>query len=181
MLSWAKRVVEDSLPGVLVVQAHPLDDSYNAALLDAVRQGLGERAATYQVVQLYSGDTLRASELADARELIIVAPTWWGAMPAIMLDWIQREFGPWIDGGEPATASPLRSIDQLTVVTSHGSSKFVNMLQGEPGRNLWQRTILPLCAAGASFDWHALYKIDRLDAAARVAFIDDVRRQIRNG
>lgn len=162
---------------VVVVQAHPLDDSYNNALLAAACAGLDQRAAHYRVVRLYAGETVGAGDLAGAGELMIVAPTWWGAMPAIMLDWIQRELGQWIDGDAPAATSPLRSIRRLSVVTSHGSSKFVNTLQGEPGRNLWQRTILPLCADGAEFDWQALYKIDRLDAAARSAFLNEVTRQ----
>ena len=79
--------------------------------------------------------------------------------------------------GDPAT-SPLRSVQRLTVVTSHGSSKLVNVLQGEPGRQLWKRTVLGLCAPNAAFDWISLYKIDRLDLEARRAFLVEVERQV---
>lgn len=154
----------------VVVQAHPLDDSYNAALLESVCSGLSD----HRVVRLYSGDQIEAAEFADCDELIVVAPTWWGSMPAIMVEWLEGLLGPWIDGSADGSTSPLSNVRQLRVVTSHGSSRLVNMLQGEPGRNFWQRTVLPLCAPGAAFTWQALYKIDRLDDEARRAFLQSV-------
>jgi hypothetical protein len=78
---------------------------------------------------------------------------------------------PWIDGREQPETSPLRNVAAVNVITSHGSSKMVNMLQGEPGLQLWKRTVLPLCAPGATFGWKAMYKLDQDDAAARAAFI----------
>ena len=99
-------------------------------------------------------------------------------MPAVMLDWLQTIFGPWIDGVRPAVDSPARTVRRLSVVTSHGSSKWMNLLQGEPGLQFWKRSMLPLCADNARFDWIALYKIDRLDLHARRAFLAEVDRRI---
>lgn len=82
--------------------------------------------------------------------------------------------GPWVDGGEPVATSPLRQVESLTVVTSHGSSKLVNVLQGEPGLQLWKRTVLPLCAPGARFSWQSLYKIDRATPDERSEFLTSV-------
>jgi len=114
---------------MLVLQAHPVEASYNAALLRAT-VALQPDAT---VVQLYQGDELTAAALTAATELIAVYPTWWGSPPAIMLAALNEVLGPWIDGGEPKTTCPLRSIESVTVVTTHGSSKLVNSLQGEPG------------------------------------------------
>lgn len=163
---------------VTVLQAHPLDASYNKALLDAAVGGLEAAGVDHVVVRMCQGDEADLDRIAASDHLVVVAPTWWGAMPAVMLDWIQRTLGPWIDGDAPRATSPLRSVRRLSVVTSHGSARLVNRLQGEPGRQLWARTVLPLCAAGARFDWIALYKIDRLDVAAREAFIERVRIEV---
>lgn len=162
----------------LVVQCHPLEQSYNMALLDAVVDALEGAGAPNEVVRLAQGETIDPERLSLAGHLIIVAPTWWGAMPAKLLDWIQTTLGPWIDGDPGDQPSPLRSVERLTVVTSHGSSKLINTLQGEPGRNLWRRSVLPLCADDASFNWVSLYKIDRLDEPERLAFIDRVHTEI---
>jgi putative NADPH-quinone reductase len=163
-------------PTTLVVQYHPLEDSFGAALLGAVAEALDPAP---EVVRLGQGEDVDEARLATAERLIVVAPTWWGAMPARVLAWIQAKLGPWIDGDDDRRTSPLRSVERLAVVTTHGSSRFINGLQGEPGRHLWKRTVLPLCADGARFDWIALYKLDRLDQADREAFLDRVGREIR--
>lgn len=163
----------------LVMQFHPLADSYNVALLHAVIDGLEESGQLHEVVRLAQGGVVDRERLMSTGHLIVVTPTWWGAMPAQILDWIQSELGPWIDGGQDPTQSPLRSVERLTVVTSHGSSRLMNGVQGEPGRKLWRRSVLPLCAPSARFDWLSLYKIDRSDEAGRQAFVDRVGREIR--
>lgn len=160
----------------LVVHFHPLEDSYSAALLGVVIEALDPAP---EVVRLGQGESVDETVLAETERLIVVAPTWWGAMPARVLAWIQETLGPWIDGGADRRSSPLRSVERLAVVTTHGSSRFINGLQGEPGRQLWKRAVLPLCADGARFDWIAFYKLDRLGDEDRRAFLERVRREIR--
>lgn len=163
----------------LVAQYHPLTESYNEAILERVTEALEADARSWRLVRLAQGEDIDGDALADCRHLIVVSPTWWGAMPARILLWIQEELGPWIDGGADLATSPLRSVRRLTVVTSHGSSQLINRVQGEQGRQLWRRSVLPLCAPGASFDWISLYKIDRSTEADRQAFLDRVGREIR--
>jgi putative NADPH-quinone reductase len=154
----------------LVVQAHPLEQSYNSALLDAVvAQAPGAR-----VVRLGQGDRWTPYACIDATRLVAVYPTWWGSLPAMLLDALNDLIGPWVDGDQSRDTSPLRTIESLTVLTSHGSPKRINMLQGEPGLQLWKRTIVPLCAPGARFSWQSLYKIDRASPAERNAFVDSL-------
>lgn len=154
----------------LVVQAHPLDDSYNAALLQAAVKGMDQP----RVVRLGEGDKLTLDSFADIDALVAIYPTWWGSLPAIMLGALNDTIGPWIDDGAPLATNPLAQVRTVTAVTSHGSSKFVNLLQGEPGRHLWLRTVLPLCAPGATFRWQALYKLDRATSADRARFLTQV-------
>lgn len=162
---------------IRVVHAHPVPESYSGALLTAVVDGLStrERPQVHRIGDASeAGPTIEALQTTD--ELWFVHPTWWGGQPAVLLDWIQRTLGPWID--ENATApSPLAGVRQLTAVTTHGSSAFINRLQGEPGRQLYRRVLHPLCAPTASFDWVALYTLDRSTDAERTEFLDRVRAQ----
>ena len=158
----------------VVVQAHPLDDSYSVALLEATLKGLRAKAVEPSVIRISEGSVLDESAVRAAEHLVVVYPTWWGSTPAMLLGPLVDLLGPWVDDARELATSPLRTVQRLTVVTSHGSSRWVNQLQGEPGRRLWARTVLGLCADSASFEWVSLYKIDRLDLAARTQFLDHV-------
>jgi len=162
----------------VVVQAHPLDESFSVALLDAAVAGLAARGIEPVVVRLSDGAALDCSALAHVEHLVMVYPTWWGSTPAMLLGPLVDLLSPWIDGDADPGTSPLGSVERLTIVTSHGSSRFVNMLQGEPGRQLWRRTILAICARRARCEWLALYKIDRPESAARVHFLEHVTERL---
>jgi len=155
----------------LVVQAHPVAESYNAAVRDAIVARLQNEGDTPRVLSLGQGDLLTPGSLLDVTSLIAVYPTWWGSVPAMLLAQLGELIGPWVDGDELGDTSPLRRVSALKVVTSHGSSQLVNRLQGEPGRQLWKRTVLPLCAPGATFTWKPLYKMDRLTESDRREFL----------
>lgn len=164
----------DTVGGVstLVIHAHPLDDSFSATLRDTVCDALATSGVDHRVAALCLGDQ---PDLAMVDHLVAVYPTWWGGPPAILLDWVQRLLSPDVDGEATGDMSPLGSIRRVTVVTTHGSSVLINNLQGEPGRQTWARVVLPRCGQGATFDWVALYKIDRTDEAQRRSFVDEVR------
>ncbi len=197
-----------------VVHYHPVDDSYSAALCRAVCDALESRGAPYRLVRLHRGETADRRRLAATEHLIAVYPTWWGGLPARMLDWLQKTLGPDIDGpgllgspdgpgqadaGSPdgtppadrpagngssspdgplASPSALARVRRLTVVATHGSGRLKNTVQGEPGRKLWKRTILGLCAPGAAFGWVALYDLDRLDRADLERFVETARASV---
>ena len=95
------------------------------------------------------------------------------------LDWLQRVLGPHVDDGAD-DHSPFAAIHRVSVVSTHGSSKLVNLLQGEPGRQTWSRVVVSHCAPGTRFDWIALYKIDRSTPADRTAFLERVRAHFTN-
>lgn len=200
--------------GTTVVHYHPVDDSYSAALCRAVCDALESRGAPYRLVRLHRGETADRRRLAATEHLIAVYPTWWGGLPARLLDWLQKTLGPDIDGpgllgspdgpgqaaagspdgtppadrpagngpsspdGPPASPSALARVRRLTVVATHGSGRLKNTVQGEPGRKLWKRTILGLCAPGAAFGWVALYDLDRLDRADLERFIETARASV---
>ena len=163
----------------VVLQCHPLRSSYNEAMLERTCRGLEAGGATPEVHRLAEGDDPDGDEIVGAELLVLVHPTWWGGLPAPLLGWVQRHVGPWIDAGAPSHTSPVRTVRGLVSVTSHGSSHLINRVQGEGGRQLLRRSVLPLCASGARHHWIALYKLDRLEPSDLEAFLDRVERETR--
>ncbi|MFV1990841.1 MAG: NAD(P)H-dependent oxidoreductase, partial [Acidimicrobiales bacterium] len=124
--------------------------------------------------RLYSGEEPSSEELARAKRLVLVYPTWWGGMPGRLLEWFQFCFARWIDGDAALEDSPLREVRRLTAVTTHGATSIVNRMQGEPGRQLLQRTGTRLCAQDVEFEWIPLYGSDKSDDETRQKFLTKV-------
>lgn len=135
-----------------VVQAHPVEDSFNGALLARVLGGLEQSGDPFEVFQIGLGDRPRAEDLNGADRLVLVYPTWWGGQPAMLLAWIQDMLS------QPESLADVR---RLVAVTSLGSSQLLNRIQGEWGRDNLSHRVLAACCDGATFEWMPFYKIDR--------------------
>ena len=73
----------------------------------------------------------------------------------------------------------LRNVRRIVAITTHGSSKFVNALEGEVGKRMVTRTLRAVCHPFARTSWIALYGIDTATDAKKAAFLDRVGRQLR--
>ncbi len=156
----------------VVLHAHPQQDCLNVALRDRVVQTLERDGHDVQVVRLTQGEWIDGVSVVGADGLVFVYPTWWGGLPAPMLGWVQRELAAWIDGSADLATSPLRTVRHLVAVTTHGSTSWVNRLQGEPGRHLLRRSVARLCASGTRLRWVALYGVDQRTPAEVSSFVD---------
>jgi putative NADPH-quinone reductase len=114
--------------------------------------------------------------------LILVYPTWWAGQPAMLKGWFDRV---WVMGvawdlpeGTNRIRPLLRNIHSLVAVTSHGSSKWVNALEGETGKRTMTRALRFACNVRCRTHWIAFYTIDRASHAARVAYLDRVERRM---
>jgi NAD(P)H dehydrogenase (quinone) len=191
---------------MLVVYAHPREDSFVAAVRDQVVAGLGTAGHDVDLLDLYgegfepalaaqewrdhrSGiDAKRedvrahAERLREAQGLVLVYPTWWGGQPAILKGWIDRV---WVEGvayhlpeGANHIRPLLRHVRRLAAVTTHGSPKWINAIEGEPGKRTVLRQMRLLCHPLARTRWLALYGVDRSDEPERRAFLDKVKRSM---
>ena len=189
---------------VLVVHCHPLPDGFIPAALARVRVGLAESGAEGRLHDLYAegfvpelsaeehrthiqpgvGDDLRqhADDLAWCDTLILVYPTWWSGQPAMLKGWIDRV---WASGvawelpeGTDRLQPKLRNVRRLIAVTSHGSPKHINMLQGEGGKRVLFRSLRAMCHPLARMSWLAYYGIDADDTARQNAFLDALPARI---
>lgn len=189
---------------VLVVYCHPLGNSLIAAAHQRVISGLEASGADYRQRDLYeegfqpelSADEHRthvettvasdiqphADDLRWADTLVFVYPTWWGAQPAMLKGWIDRVFAAGVAWELPAGSNRLvprlRNIRRIVAVTSHGSSKLINSLQGEPGKRILFRSIRAMCHPLARTHWIALYGVDNGGDGTRQKFLERVEARI---
>ncbi len=189
---------------VLVVYCHPNSQSLVAAARDRALEGLATTGHDVRLTDLYadgftpemSADERRthkipgvaaelqsyADDLAWAEALVLVYPTWWSGQPAMLKGWIDRVWVAGVAWELPEGANVLRPllthVRRIVVVTTHGSSKVVNMVQGEAGKRIVTRSMRAMCARHTSTTWCALYGLDRADEPRRKAFLDRVERTL---
>lgn len=152
-------------------------DGFDPVTPLAERRGQFDDPATKAVAAPY------LEHLHWANALVFIYPTWWSGPPAMLKGWFDRV---WIAGAVytlPANGNRIRgmlhSIRRIVVITTHGSSKVLNAIQGEPGKRLIFRSIRLMCHPLTRTRWLALYSMDTLDTAGRTAFLRRVERSLR--
>jgi NAD(P)H dehydrogenase (quinone) len=187
---------------VLVVFTHPSPESFSAAVLARTLAGLHTAGHSVDVLDLYadafdpllrdeerfrSGDdpatdphvSRHIALLRNAEAVVFVHPTWWSGPPAMLKGWLDRV---WVNdvayavGPNGGLRPRLGYVRRLVVITSHGSSKLINMVEGESGKLLFGRSLRRLIAPFGRFRWIALYNIDRATAAQRTAHLARVEK-----
>ena len=123
-----------------------------------------------RLVDLYGEQVAAPGDaLAWAEGLVLVYPTWWSSQPAPLLDW----FDACWSARERRTG--LRSI---TVVSPHGSSWWVNVIEGEVGRRVVMRGLRRRAAARCKGRWVGLYDMDRSTPEQRAGFAARMERKL---
>jgi len=188
---------------ILVVHCHPVAESFVGAVQRRVVSVLRARGHEVRVIDLYAegfSPVLSLDEwllhqappeqkpwvqehaalLRWADGLVFTYPTWFGCQPAMLKGWIDRI---WVSGvafglvGDGRTIRGLLgNIRSLHVITTHGSGKLANAIQGEPGKRVLLRGLRSLCARRCRRRWIALYGNDRATPTDRTAFLERVER-----
>lgn len=187
-----------------VVYCHPQEGSFVAAARDRVVTGLVAAGAAVRLTDLYADGfdpgfsaTERVNHLVAGTDpsigsygddlrwcdtLVLVYPTWWSGQPAMLKGWIDRV---WVNGvawtlpdGANRLRPGLRNVRRLVAVTTHGSSKLINMVEGESGKRTLSRSLRPMCHPLARTTWLAVYGIDNASERQRAAFLDRVERRM---
>src|SRR5262245_14712155 len=188
----------------LVIYAHPVKDSFVSALHQRAVTALTEAGHTVDDCDLYvegfqpvltreerlayhntaanRGHVSKEIErLKNCDGLVLVFPTWWYGMPAMLKGYIDRV---WIPGvafelRNGRTMSRLHNIVRFAVVTTYGSPWWLNKLMGDPNRSIFMRGIRHLFARDARTLWLAQYGMDAVDAATREQFLRKVGQRLR--
>ncbi len=188
----------------LIVYCHPSNESFVAAVRDRVVAGLTEGGAEVRLTDLYADGfepafsateranhpepgtdasiTSYADDLQWCDTLVLVYPTWWSGQPAMLKGWMDRV---WVNGvawtlpdGANRLRPGLRNIHRLVAVTTHGSSKFINMVEGESGKRTLTRSLRTMCHPLARTTWLAMYGIDNASDEHRREFLDRAERRL---
>jgi putative NADPH-quinone reductase len=153
---------------VLVIHAHPCGESFSSYLLGRVLAGLDEGSHQTRLVRLTAEPADGGDDLDWAEAVVWVYPTWWSGTPAVLKDWIDRNW--------PLRA--LSNIRSMAVVTTHGSSWWVNRFEGQNGKRLILGVLSDTCHQRCRRRWIALYGTDRSSPAGRRSFADRVHREM---
>ncbi len=188
---------------VHLVYCHPSETSFTAAVRDRALAGLHAAGHDVRVSDLYADGFVpelsaweRTNHLAppetkpDIAEyaanlrwceaLVLVYPTWWAGQPAMLKGWIDRVWVAGVAYELPEGANRIRprlhNIRRIVAITTHGSTKLVNALEGEGGKRIVTRSLRVLCSKRARTTWIALYNIDRSTDARRAAHLARVEQ-----
>jgi NAD(P)H dehydrogenase (quinone) len=188
----------------LVVYAHPVESSFHAALHRKVVETLTAAGHEVDDCDLYaegfqpvlSREERRAYHDADANRgfaprdierllrcqgLVLVFPTWWFGMPAILKGYFDRI---WLPGvafslADGQTRPLLHNIVRFSVVTTYGSPWWLIKLMGDPNRRVLMGGIRQLLSHNAHTQWLAKYDMDSADEAPCARFLEKVGRGMR--
>ena len=214
------RAADDKEPRrILLVHAHPVSDSFSSALADAVERGAAEGGHQIRRRSLYAEGyrpELTASErkgyfdvdkgaarcppdvrshLQDLRwadSLVLVYPTWWFNMPAMLKGFFDRTLVPGADCAWDFPRSPeekaasnglvpkLTNIQRIMGVSTYGASRQIAFLAGDNGRNCISTAIRPNFAPGCTCHWLGLYQLDNCSTETREEFLATVCKAIRD-
>lgn len=186
---------------VLMIYCHPREDSLSAALRDATRESLEaaghrvdlrdlyaegfqpalsaeERGVYHDVADNLIGVQDHADSLRAADALVLVYPTWWYGMPAMLKGWFDRVWAPGVAFklGEGAIEPLLTNIRRIAVVTTYGSPTWLLWYIGRIDRKLLGRGIRRLCARDCKVEWVTLTRMDHRTREECATFVDKVRR-----
>jgi len=192
---------------VHLVHAHPSPASFSATLAARAVEALKAAGHDVDVLDLYAegfDPVLRPAEwdaffqpggasagaraeierLRRAEALVLVYPTWWYGLPAILKGWFDRVWAPGVAFELDPAGGPIRpaltQLRRFVVVTTHGSPWwFIGLWLGNPGRTVLMRGLSRL-APKASRTFLGLYCMEPVSPQRRARFLARVEQAMRS-
>jgi putative NADPH-quinone reductase len=189
---------------VLVVYCHPVPDSFCAAVRDATLEAIHAKGCEARIIDLYAEGfepVMSAAERASyndgapqdpalavhighlqwAEALVLVYPTWWYGLPAMLKGWLDRVWTVDVafaltDQGKIKPLMP--HIEKIAVVTTCGAPWWWSVIIGQPGRKTILRGMRALCGWRCRTLYLAHYRMDSSTPSSRAAFLTKVRRKV---
>lgn len=190
----------------LVVFAHPIDDSFQSALHRRVVAALEAAGHEVDDCNLYAEgfDPILSAEerrsyhaigkntahvedhiarLRAAEGLVLVSPTWWFSLPAMLKGYIDRVWVPGVafELKNGRTTPGLAHIKKYAVVITYGTPWWLNrFVLPDSNRAMLMRCLPSLFSRRTKKLWLAQYGMDTSDARTRERFLDKVERKLRS-
>lgn len=190
----------------LVVIAHPCPDSFSHAAADRAVAGLHAAGHRVDTIDLYdigfttpmslaerlaydTGEPIVDPQVAEHAELmraaeivVLVYPTWWSGLPAILKGWLERVLVPGVgfefDEATGKVRPGLTHVRRIVGISTYGSPWFAVKLVNDNGRRIITRALRMSCGLRTRTTWLALYGMDTASPADRTAFLAAVERRV---
>jgi NAD(P)H dehydrogenase (quinone) len=188
---------------VLVLYAHPVETSFNAAVHQAALKGLRKAGHKVDDCDLYAEGfqplLTREERLAyhdipanrgpvaeyvarvqAAEALVIVSPVWNFGFPAILKGYFDRVFLPGVsfDMVDGKVATMLHNIGKLTACMTYGGSRTRAFLAGDPPRKMVTRVLRVTIKPGATVEHLAFYDMNRATAPQLTAHLARIEQRM---
>ncbi len=188
---------------VLYLFAHPLPESFAAAVRDAALSGLQEAGHEVDLCDLYAegfNPVLSAEErrgyhdeatnrlpvagyverLLQAEALVLNYPTWCFGLPAILKGWMDRVLIPGVSFElQDGVARPaLTHIRKIAGISTYGRPRWTALLVGDPPRKAVTRYLRLITGGRATARYVALYDMNRATQLQRERFLARVRTEM---
>lgn len=173
---------------LLVVFCHPVRESFQGSILGELVERLGRAGHSVRVVDLYEQGfapvldaeawrahrqgrrhpaadvAVQVEALQAAEGLVLVYPTWWYGLPAMLKGWFDRVWQPGvaftIEGGAFRTHQ-LARLTRFAAITTCGSPRLlIEWLVGDPARKQLMRGMALQFARGLKTRWAPIYAVD---------------------
>jgi len=191
---------------VVVVLAHPNDDSFCHAVAARATAGLegaghgvhlldlyalGVKAAmSPQEHDAYHGDKPlldpllieHAALVKSADALVFVYPTWWSSMPAVLKGWLERVMVPgvaFVFDAKGKVRPGLTNVRHIVGISTYGSPRAYVKFVNDNGRRTLTRALRLNTGLRTRRSWLALYAIDTATAEQRDRFLTRVEQRMR--
>ena len=189
---------------VLVVYAHPLADSFAAALHRAVVAALRRRGHEVDDCDLYvegfdpvltpgerrayntpnpdlAAVASHVERLRRAEAVVLCFPTWWYGLPAILKGYFDRVWATGVAFTLPEGGGPIRpaltNIRKFWVVTTYGAPWWlIRLVLRDPVRAVTLGGLARLSGRGVATRFLALYNIDAASRERCARFLARVER-----
>ena len=171
---------------ILVVYAHPVETSYQAALHQRVVASLRQAGHEVDDCDLYAeafdpvmsraerlgyhdvpANRLPVQGYVDrllrAEALVLCFPTWCFGLPAILKGFLDRVMMPGVafDISDPTNVKPaLTHLRRIAAVVTYGRPRWTAFLMGDPPRKVVTRYLRMLTGGKARIDYHACYHMN---------------------
>lgn len=191
----------------LVVLSHPLPQSLNRHFADLAVAELAAAGHSVTLLDLYDtgfdprltpaerrsyyGERFEASSLEghetalrQAEVIVLVFPTWWFGLPAMLKGWIDRLFAPGIAFDHGSDFGPIRPLlhrlRHVVAITTLGSPWWVDWLvMRRPVRRILKWGVVGACAPRAGFAMLSFYAAEKPQRKRVERFGERIRQQLR--
>ncbi len=193
---------------ILIVTAHPLNDSLCKLLSKHVSDRLKDEGHTVIIEDLYTQDfdpvltinerksyysdsydlssvSEQTRRLKEADALILLFPTWWFGFPAILKGWFDRVWGPGIAYNHASDLGAIKplldNLQNVLVITTLGSPWWVDRLvMRQPLKRIVKVALLATCAKNSKLKFLSLYNSEKLNPNKISAFKDKIDKALIN-